>query len=168
MTRYFWFYCRYDDMATAEPAELYQPSPRYWHASVNIGGKLITWGGWGDNSQQIPASSVEVFDGSWESIKTLGTPPTPTATAFTTIRSTAYNFGGSDDRGSRSNALHSLTAGEWRWRELRVLNKEQEPKPKSGSAMVSLGDTLVVVGGETDDELTNEVHCFSVGGGECS
>ena len=166
MTRYFGFYCRYDDMARALPA--YQPSPRRRHASVNIGGKMITWGGEDDNFQHIPASSVEVFDGLWQSVKTLGTPPTATVvSACTSIGSTAYNFGGFDGKGY-SNALHSLTAGEWRWRELRVLNKEQGPQPKSGSAMVSHGDELVVVGGHRDDGLTNEVHCFSVGGGECS
>ena len=150
------------------PAELYQPSPRGGHASVSIGGKVVQWGGY-DKDKLIPASTVEMFDGSWESIETVGTPPTAVIySASTSIGSTAYNFGGLDGN-SRSNALHSLTAGEWRWRELRALNPEQGPRPKRGSGMVThREDVLVVVGGETDDGLTNEIHCFCVGGGECS
>ena len=129
MTRYFEFYCRYDDMATLLPAELYQPSPRHWHASVNIEGRMITWGGLGGDFQQIPASCMEVFDGMWQSIKTLGTPPTATVhSASTNIGSTAYNFGGWDGRGrSRSNALHSLTAGEW------GVEEAQGPESRAGA-----------------------------------
>lgn len=172
MTWYFGFFCRYDIMAKVPPKEFYQPSPRYWHASVNtlLGGtrKVVQWGGIDNKYEVIPASNIEVFDGSWESISTLGTPPTATVeSASTTIGSNAFTFGGHDGSGTLSNALHSLIAGQWKWSELRALNPEQGPKPKRGSAMVAHGkDVLVVVGGMRDNGYTNEVHCFHLGGGE--
>ena len=94
---------------------------------------------------------VETFDPYseiWEQRQIEGDPPSPGTylAASASLNGDLFTFGGTDDR-NRFNTLHKLDTKTWCWSQLSPQNAEGAPMPKSGSGMISFGDSLGVFGG---------------------
>ena len=146
----------------------YEPLPRYGHASIHIGGKLLLWGGYVDSMEASKelATTVELLDivtRTWERRMTFGKPPPGSwLTAYTAVGESVYSFGGFDGKDDH-NSLHQLNIKTWQWNELIPINTSTIPLKKIGSRMVPLdGERLLIFAGETKFGYTDELHIFDI------
>ena len=132
---------------------------------------------------------VEVFNCNlcqWTQRGTTGTLPPPLeGSACTCIGRLLYLFGGWTGR-RFSNSVYELRVTTSRWRELRPVNPEEGPMPKSGCGIISTSaTTLCMIGGYgvpygslqpgskfVQDKLSkngegwsNEIHSFDIPSG---
>ncbi len=151
-------------------SEPYRPLPRYRHVAVTVQGSYYVWGGLDDNVHPIPATALEIFDGVWRRQPTTGaTPRAVIYSAAAVIGNNIFHYGGADDDGERSNAIHNVEVGEWVWREAYVNNPGEAPEPARGMGMVAYRDQLIVVAGYTGDgQYTSDLRVFNTGNGECT
>ena len=133
----------------------YEPSPRYGHYTVPIGGKLYTWGGrtqdFSDHSKRQLQSVVETFDPYMElreQTPTRGVPPPGIYHgAHTAIGDSMYVCCGHDGNKWQS-ALHQFDSTSLQWRKLLERNPSEGPMRKFGCQMISFeGDKLPLFGG---------------------
>lgn len=148
-----------------------QPQPRYGHAAVGVGKKLLVWGGRG-GSTKMQSTTVETFDVSsetWEQPQQLRGSALPDdlyGMAVANDGESAYLFGGSTGS-AYFNTLYQINLTTLVCRELEPATLSNVPKKKSGSGMVYFKDKLVVYGGYTGLDWTDEVHVFDLRKSEC-
>ena len=132
----------------------YQPTPRSRHVAVAIDEQtLLVWGGRGksdDQSREL-ASFVEVLDistGQWEKRATSGSsPPGGEDGSYATLQDKLYYFSGKSYGGSQtiSNSLYELDLSTLNWSKIEPKNPSGAPLGQTGSGMVAIEDTLVVM-----------------------
>ena len=136
-------------------SKLCEPSPRFVHGAVAVGGRCYLWGGrvqdFSASGRRKLLSTVEIFDPyleTWEKHHTTGVPPPGLYFgACTSLLDSLYWFGGNDGS-SFYNSLHRLDTTTLEWREIHPLNQADGPMRKSGCEIVSfLQDRLAVFGG---------------------
>ena len=145
-----------------------QPQPRDRHAAVGFGQKLYIWEGDGGSSK-IQNSAIDVFDLSsetWnESMKLRGSLPAGLQdVAVTTDGQCAYSFGGISD--SFLNAVYKVQLSTLQCIELPQKNCTHAPLKKCGSGVVYFNQKLVVYGGWTGLETTDELNAIDTKTGE--
>ena len=138
----------------------YQPTPRFLHASAQIGREILVYSGltkeYPVEKRQHWASVVELFDPyreEWRIEKTTGEPPIPGLwiAAFASVHDDLFIYGGSDRCGGDNvvSSFHRLDTKTYHWSELAPQNdQEQPPMAKGAAAMVACGDTLALFGGK--------------------
>ena len=133
----------------------YEPSPRWYHYTVPIGGNLYTWGGrtqdFSEHNVRQLQSVVETFDPYlevWVQTPTRGFPPPGMCSGgCTTIEDSMYVCCGNDGNNWQS-ALHQFDSTSLQWRKLLERNPSEGPMRKHGCQMVSYeGDKLALFGG---------------------
>ena len=121
---------------------LYQPSPRAWHCTAQVGETSILWGGL---TQDFPESGrktyeiemFNIFDETWAKKTTTEDPPPGLYfCACTEMSETLYHFGGRYGR-FYYNALHSLNTETQQWKELHQRNSTNQPMPKSACGIAA-------------------------------
>ena len=143
----------------------YEPTPRYGHKTVVIGGNLYMWAGLmkglppahqSPGNRTVVSSSVDVFNlesGDWVQQLTSGTPPLGVcAYACAVIGDELHYFGGHDDY-SFHNGVHKLSTSSLQWMMLSPTTSEDgAPMKKADCDMVAFKDgeedILFVVGGD--------------------
>ena len=148
-----------------------QPQPRYGHAAIGVGKKLLVWGGRG-GSTKMQSTTVKSFDVSsktWEELQQLCGSALPNdlyGMAVANNGKSAYLFGGSTGS-AYFNTLYQINLMTLVCREMEPATLSNVPKKKSGSGMVYFKDKLVVYGGYTDLDWTDEMHVFDLRKSEC-
>ena len=136
-------------------SKLCEPSPRFAHGAVAVGGRCYLWGGrvqdFSASGRRKQASTVEIFDShleTWKEGHTTGAaPPGLYNGACTSLLDSLYWFGGNDGS-SFHNSLHRLDTTTMEWREIQPLSQADGPMRKDRCGMVSfLQDKLAVFGG---------------------
>ena len=174
----------------------YEPMPRMWHTSWQIGSKALVHGGrtqdYSESTKRRLAFAVDIFDlytEAWEQKEVTGEAPAPGVygSASASVDDDLFAFGGYD--GSRLyNTLHKLKGGS-QWIELSRQNEKGEcPMAKGGAKLVAFGGKLAVFGGYglphaptqpgsslirdtscTDGRgWTNEFHIYNLKDGMCT
>ena len=148
-----------------------EPQPRSNHAAIDFRQKLYVWGGSGSPAK-IQASMVETFDvpsETWQQPQQLrgSLPDNLGAMAVAGDSESAYFFGGVSGSHSFSNTLYQLNLSTLECKELIPRNPSQAPVKQSGSGMVLFKDKLVVHGGYTGKDRSNELHTFDLKNSEC-
>ena len=154
-----------------------QPLPRAWHAAVGIGSKLVVWGGDG-GSTKIKTRELAVFDVpslTWEEdppvVDGSDMPDGLRGMAVTSDGETAYCCGGQTGSSypcTYYNKLFQITPSRHLCQELEPTSPSHTaPEKSSGSRLVQFGDKLVLYGGYTGHERTNELHVFHTKTSEC-
>lgn len=151
----------YTSEAMARP-----PEPRYDHAAVCIGSKLIVWGGRSKGSATISADTIESFDISSETWKQPqqvhgSLPGCLSGMAVTTNGENAYSFGGQAGS-TRINTLYEINMSTLQCRELVPANPADAPPKTSNSRIVYYKDKLVLHGGYTGQHRIDEIHVFDL------
>ena len=132
----------------------YQPVPRFWHTSLQIGSQVIVHSGVTreySKTKQSLANAVDIFDPyeeQWKQTNVTGQTPTPGVrkTASASIKNDLFMFGGETD-GQFYNSLHRLRNCS-HWVEVCSQNTSTEsPMAKCGAGMVAFGNNLAVFGG---------------------
>ena len=148
----------------------YEPEPRKGHAAVGVEETLYVWGGDG-GSTTILTRVVERFDVSsqeWKRPQQLsrryGLPDGLSGMAVTVDSERAYFFGGRTDSGSYSNTPFEVDLSVLQCRELSPTDSSGSgaPKKKSFSAMVYFNEKLVIYGGFTGLNQTDELNVFDL------
>ena len=136
-------------------SKLYEPSPRFAHGAVAVGGRCYLWSGrvqdFSASGRRKLLSTIEIFDPyleTWKECHTTGAaPPGLYNGACTSLLDSLYWFGGYDGS-SFHNSLHRLDTTTMEWREIQPLKQADGPMRKDGCGMVSfLQDKLAVFGG---------------------
>lgn len=146
-----------------------QPLPRDRHAAVGVGRKLYIWAG--DGSAKIQASAIEIFDVSsetWDKPQHLRA-PLPDGlqdVAVTTDGVYAYSFGGIADSFLNTVYKVHLSDAELMCVELPPKNCKCAPESKSGCRVVYYNEKLVVHGGWTGPDQTDELNVLDIRTGE--
>ncbi len=140
------------------------PQPRRGHCAVSIDGKVLMWGGYGEDG-----SVVESFmSGQWGSRATTGTAPLAAYRSGSVLfNGIAYNFGGFGD-GRDSNDLHGMDPNLMEWVKVNYNNTKNEPEPRHSCGVILRGtEELVVVGGLLEGlSRSNEVISINITEGE--
>jgi len=132
--------------------ESYQPMPRYYHTSAQVGSKVIVYSGrtvdYTVEKRKRLASIVEVFDPHsehWEAKQCTGQTPAPGlwGAASAVVNDQLYSYGGRDGDVNLLHSLHQLSAKTYEWRQLNA----KGPASKYDAAMVACGDGLALFGG---------------------
>lgn len=133
----------------------YEPMPRMWHTSCQIGSEVILYSGltkdYSEKTKRHLASAVDVFDmytELWQRKKVTGEGLAPGAysAASASVADDLFMFGGNDGR-RFYNSLHRLKGGS-KWTQVCPQNEKTEsPMAKYGAGMVAFGDNLAVLGG---------------------
>ena len=130
----------------------YEPSPRFAHCAVPIGGRVYAWGGhtqdFSESGRQKLKSVVETFDPYtevWQQRGTSGSPPPGVCNgAFAAIGDSMYVSCGHD--GSKYySGLHEFDITTLQWKDRTA---PEGPMRKYGCRMISYeGDKLALFGG---------------------
>ncbi len=127
----------------------YQPSPRFDHYTVPIGGKVFVWSGCGAGG--VKRQSVEVFDGiveEWQQKTTTGVPPPAMYRGGCAVVGTSMYVTCGRDGTSRYSSLHSLDSVLYVWNGVQPTNPGDGLMEKSGCGMISIDDDkLALIGG---------------------
>ena len=153
-------------MAAIISLKKYEPVPRFYHMSVQVGRKVLVYGGrtqrFSTENRRRLASVVEVFDpyrGVWESKQTKGEPPIPglAGAATASVKDTLFMYGGWDVNDIATKSFHQLDTKSYHWCKLDPHNaKESSPMAKYGAAMIACGDTLALFGGHGVPHCPNQ------------
>ncbi len=143
----------------------HEPQPRESHSAVSVDGKVLVWGGYGEDAGSV----VESFmSGQWGSRATTGTAPLAAYCSGSVLfNGIAYNFGGYGG-GGYSNDLHGMDPKLMEWVKVNYKNTTKEPRPRWSCGVILRGtEELVVVGGTLEDYSdTNEVRSINIREGE--
>ena len=132
----------------------YQPMPRAWHTSAQVGSKTLLHGGvtknYSEKTKQRLSSVLEVFDSNtelWQQKEVTGDTPDPGVyAASAAVNGDLFTFGGYNDE-KFYNSLHSLKNAS-QWLKLCPQNEEAEsPMAKAAAGMVAFGNQLLLIGG---------------------
>ena len=143
-----------DDIFLLLTASRYEPTPRYGHTPLLVGGNLYLWGGLMDGMPEVHdspekikfLSSVDVFQvdsGCWIRQVTSGTPPLGASEySCTAVGDSLYYYGG--DCGHYDcfhNSVHQLSTSSLQWMMLSPSTSESEaPMRKIDCGMVAFRD----------------------------
>ena len=142
-----------------------QPPPRESHAAVGVGHKLYICGGVDDSSDEADTTIIESFDVpsvTWQQPEKLSH-PLPTGLegmAVTGDGVSAYCYGGRIGHETYSNTVYQINPLTRQCRELVPKDPSSAPKKSSGSCVVYFDEKLVVHGGFTGQEWTNQLRVF--------
>lgn len=144
-----------------------EPQPREEHAAVGVGQSLYVWGGYGGPSAKIRTRTIESFDVSsatWQEPKELNhfLPDNLMGAAVTNDGENAYFFGGRTDRNTYCNTLYQVNLSTMQCRELVPRNPSGVPKQTFTTGIVYFNRTLVVHGGRTGQDRTDELSVFDL------
>lgn len=153
---------------------LRQPQPRENHAAVGVGKKLFVWAG-DCGSSKIQTTTVESFDvssGTWEQPQRLhgSLPDGLYGMAVASDGENAYSFGGRSGSHSKYtyyNTLYEINLSTFECNELVPRDLSFAPKKKKGSGMVLFESKLVIHGGYTGQDWTDDLHVFDIRTSEC-
>ena len=172
-----------------------EPQPMCFHAAVDFRQKLYIWGGLRLPSM-VHNSMLEMFDvpsEKWQQPQTLRGSRLPDdlcAMAVARDSEKAYFFGGMSFSSSKAardsenprffggvsdsssnltffNTLYQLNLSTLECKELVPRNPSQAPVKQCGSGMVFFKDKLVVQGGYTGKDCSNELYTFDLKNSEC-
>lgn len=148
-----------------------EPRARLRHGAVGFGQRLYVWGGYG-RSRDLNAATVESFDLSselWEQQRQLcaSLPGKLWGTAVATDGENGYFFGGTIGFDTYINTLYKFNLSTLQCEELTPKDCSHAPKAKVASGMVYFNEMLVVHGGYTGRDRTEELHVFDLRTGEC-
>ena len=137
---------------------------RSYHSTINLDGKLYSWGGdrlnmpfeHDSDKKRNLTSFVEIFDIpslSWSRVSTVGIPPAAMRDySCASISDTVYYFGGQCEPAEcyHNNMFAFSTTGN-KWNEILYNNTNNTPMKKAGSGMISFSsdkeDYLLTIGG---------------------
>ena len=141
-----------------------EPRPRKRHAAVGVGHNLYVWAG-DSSSARTPSTTFETFDvGSetWgESQRLNGSLPDGLRNvAVATDGKSAYTFGGASNSYAHLNSVYQIDLSTLQCREL--VPRAASCAPRKGSCMVYFNKKLVVHGGYTDRDVTDELLVFDL------
>ena len=153
---------------------LRQPQPRESHAAVAVGEKLFVWAG-DCGSTKIQTTTIESFDvpsGIWEQPQQLhgSLPDGLYGMAVASDGKSAYTFGGrsgSHPNYTYYNTVYQINLSTLECSELVPKDLSFAPKKSYGSGMVLFNDKLVVHGGYTGQDWTDDLHVFDIKTSEC-
>lgn len=116
--------------------------------------------------------TFDVLSETWQRPQELrGSPPDVLcAVAVAGDSESAYFFGGASVSHSKNtffNTLYQLDLSTLECKELVPRNPSQAPMKQSNSGMVLFKDKLVVQGGYTGKDRSNELHTFDLKKSEC-
>jgi hypothetical protein len=147
------------EQSPTEPVDISLPAPRTDGALVQAGRKLLFIGGSDGNTAVATVYQAEIvpvgnFD-KWADGPALPEPRANAAVAF--LGGSIYVAGGTDENGDATDTTFVLTPnlqtgelGEWQTAE-EIDQPIDLPAPRTGSALVALGDGLLLVGGAGAD-----------------
>lgn len=146
-----------------------QPPPRESHAAVGVGQKLYIWGGIDESSDDetdaATVTMIESFDVpslAWQRPEKLSR-PLPSGlegTAVTSDGVNAYCYGGRIGHETYLNTIYQINPLTRQCKELVPKDPSCAPKRSSGSCIVYFDEKLVVHGGFTGQEWTNQLRVF--------
>ena len=152
-----------------------QPLPRTRHAAVGIGSNLYVWGGY-DSGSDIRTKELENFDVlslTWKEPQVLQGVDMPDglcAMAVTSDGETSYSFGGMTGSYPYKfyNDLFQVIPSQHLCDKLQPTSPSNTaPQKKAGGRAVQYQGKLVLHGGWTGQERTNELHVFDIKESEC-
>ena len=130
------------------PSFVYEPSPRFYHSSVQVEENAYLWGGLTQDSSR--SEVINVFDSyveMWKERSTTGvSPPGQYEGSFAVVDSNLYYFGGHDGRKCFSS-VHELQLSNLEWNEIMESNTAEGPLLKWGCGMVAYQQQLALIGG---------------------
>lgn len=149
-----------------------QPAARRSHAAVGAGTKQYVWGGH-PVSSTTTLESFDILSLTWEKPKRLlgSLPDGLWDMAITSEGDTAYSFGGrtgSYPACTYFNTLYQINLSTLECKELVPENPSQAPTKTACSGVVYFNGKLVVYGGYTGQERTDELHVFDLRTSECT
>ena len=164
-------------------SSMYEPSPRFWHSSVQVEDNAYLWGGLTQDSSRSEVIYIfDCYSESWKELSTTGIPPPGLRDGgFTLLCNDLYYFGGYDGKRAH-NSLHKLQTRALEWEGIKQANPAGGPLPKWGCSMVAYQQQLALTGGigiaptaplqsgaefikssrYTEYGWTNEFHLFSI------
>ena len=129
-------------------SSVYEPSPRFFHSSVQAQDNAYLCGGLTKDSSR--SEVINIFDSYaeiWKERSTTGVPPPGQyAGSFTAVGSNLYYFGGDDGR-KYFSSVHELQLSNLEWNEIMQSNTAEGPLPKCGCGMVAYQQQLAVISG---------------------
>ena len=129
-------------------SSMYEPSPRFYHSSVQVQENAYIWGGRTQDSCR--SGVINIFDSyveMWKKRSTTGVPPPGQYSgSFTVVGSNLYYFGGHDGR-KLFSSVHELQLSNLEWNEIVQSNTAEGPLPKWGGGVVAYQQQLAVIGG---------------------
>ena len=145
-----------------------EPQPRYNHAAFGVGMKHFVWGGDVDyRSTKIHTMQIETFDVSswtWKEPQPLqgSLPDRLWGMAVTTDGKNVYSFGGHNSS-TRINTVYQITPSTLQCEELQPAgSSHRAPKGTTGSRIVYFKEKLVVYGGYTGQNYTDDLYVFDL------
>ena len=143
-----------------------QPRPRVRPIAVGVGRKLHMWGGFG-GTPPLPATTVETFDvpsEAWLEAKKLrySIPDDMRGMAVTNEGERVYAFGGRTDRDTYSQEVYQIDLSTLECKKLVPTNPSYAPKATFSCGVAYFNHKLVIHGGRTEQDRTNEVHVFDL------
>jgi len=164
-------------------SSVYEPSPRFYHSSVQVEDNAYLWGGLTQDSSRSEVINIfDCYSESWKERSTTGIPPPGLQDGcFTLLCDDLYYFGGDDGKRAH-NSLHKLQTRTLEWQGIKQANPAGGPLPKWGCGMVAYQQQLALIGGFCHTPIgplqsgaefikssritgrgwTNEFHLFSI------
>ena len=149
-----------------------EPQPRALHSAVGVGQKLYVWGGGGFSS--IKAALIETFDVpslAWQQPKMLHGSQLPDDMRGMAVASngeSAYFFGGRTDLSTYFNTLFEINLSTLLCTELGNKASSTAPKKTCYSGMLYFDQKLVVHGGYTGQDETDDLRVFDLRTSKCA
>ena len=143
---------------------------RAHHVAVNAGEKYaLVWGGDEGDGMQIDTSTVDTFDvlsASWQEPRQLRGTPLPDRfhkMAVAWDEKKTYLFGGKCDFDTRFNDVYEIDLKTLECKKLTLAeDSAPPPSPRSSCSMVCARRRLVIYGGFTGMEQSDELHVFDL------
>ncbi|XP_004495646.1 uncharacterized protein [Cicer arietinum] len=140
-----------------------KPGPRDSHSAVLVGHKMIVFGGTNGFKKVNDIHILDLFTKEWVSPKCEGTPPSPreshTATLVGGERLVVFGGSGEGDA-NYLNDLHILDFRTMRWSNPEV--KGDLPVPRDSHCTLSVGNKLIVYGGDSGDQYHGDVNLLDM------
>ena len=146
-----------------------EPSGRAGCVSATIDSKVFVWGGLltdhKDTSHLKNIYILKTLNEKWTSKSTTGEHPRGYKFCCSAQSGNVLHvYGGLDENNKYTGSLFSLNLDILSWRELSP-HVHDGPSKKFGGGIVVQGEKIILFGGDTDDESTNELHIFNLSTG---
>ena len=146
-----------------------EPSPRSYHVSALVDGKVYVWGG--DTRPAEDAATINCFQPLWESWSQsdcIG--PTPPGLLFAACASAGhhlYVYGGRDEERRCYSSLHQLDLRTNTWRMISSCWGGPKRKIGCGLTVYDSSSNLLLIGVQDEHgNTTKEIHTFDLKEGE--
>ncbi|KAF9593491.1 hypothetical protein IFM89_023603 [Coptis chinensis] len=140
-----------------------QPGARDSHSSVLVDHKMIVLGGTNGSKKVNDLHVLDLRTREWSSPRCEGAPPSPRESHTATVvgDDKLVIFGGSGEgEGNYLNDLHVLDLKALRWTSPDV--KGDVPVPRDSHVAVSIGNKILVYGGDCGDRYSGEVDVLDM------